>query len=188
VVSRSAVREKRAKLARAAGRPQGRGIAIKLSWRSAKGAWLLEATRGGSPKPGTSRSTCTRPPNVLDKLPQIPPPAGKADLPRDSGAAPERGQRKAAARNLRRRKYGTKYDKADLLIKDRDALLTFYRLPARALQDPLREHPSKSRAYSPRCDRRCDTGARSQDMPADGVQAGYGRGQNLAPAEGGEPV
>ena len=67
--------------------------------------------------------------NVLDKLPKSVQPAGKADL-REIWAAPDRATAQAAVATFAE-KYGTKYAKAvSCLIKDRDALLTFYDFPA----------------------------------------------------------
>ena len=66
--------------------------------------------------------------NVLDKLPKSVQPAGKADL-RETGAAPDRATAQAAIATFAE-KYRTKYAKAvSCLIKDRDALLTFYDFP-----------------------------------------------------------
>jgi len=83
-----------------------------------------------------------------------------ADL-REVWNAPDRATAEAAIATFAE-KYGAKYDKAvTCLTKDQDALLTFYDFPA--------EHWDHSRT-------------------SDGVQAGDGSCQDLAPAEGREPV
>ena len=67
--------------------------------------------------------------NVLDKLPQSVQPAAKRDL-REIWAAPDRATAEAAVATFAE-KYGAKYEKAvTCLVKDRDALLTFYDFPA----------------------------------------------------------
>jgi transposase-like protein len=67
--------------------------------------------------------------NVLDKLPKSVQPAAKADL-REVWMAPDRATAEAAVVTFAE-KYGAKYQKAaSCLLKDRDALLTFYDFPA----------------------------------------------------------
>jgi transposase-like protein len=67
--------------------------------------------------------------NVLDKLPKSVQPAAKADL-REIWQAPDRATAEAAIETFVE-KYGAKYGKAvTCLMKDRDALLTFYDFPA----------------------------------------------------------
>ena len=69
--------------------------------------------------------------NVLDKhkLPKSVQPAAKADL-REIWTAPDRATAEAAIATFAE-KYGAKYDKAvACLVKDREALLTFYDFPA----------------------------------------------------------
>lgn len=65
----------------------------------------------------------------MDKLPKSVQPAAKADL-REVWAAPDRATAETAIGTFAE-KYGAKYQKAvACLIKDRDALLTFYNFPA----------------------------------------------------------
>ena len=65
----------------------------------------------------------------MDKLPRSVQPAAKADL-REVWAAPDRASAEAAIGTFAE-KYGAKYEKAvACLVKDRDALLTFYDFPA----------------------------------------------------------
>jgi putative transposase len=67
--------------------------------------------------------------NVLDQLPKSVQPAAKADL-REVWMAPDRATAEAAITTFAE-KYGAKYDKAAAcLLKDRNALLTFYDFPA----------------------------------------------------------
>ena len=67
--------------------------------------------------------------NVLDKLPKSVQPAAKADL-REVWMAPDRATAAAAIESFAE-KYGAKYEKAvTCLLKDRNALLTFYDFPA----------------------------------------------------------
>ena len=67
--------------------------------------------------------------NVLNKLPKSVQPAAKADL-REIWSAPDRPTAETAITTFAG-KYAAKYDKAaTCLVKDRDALLTFYDFPA----------------------------------------------------------
>jgi putative transposase len=81
--------------------------------------------------PATRHQRCTvhKTANVLDKMPKSVQPAAKADL-REIWTAPERATAEGAIATCAE-KYGTKYDKAVIcLVRDRDALLTFYDFPA----------------------------------------------------------
>ena len=67
--------------------------------------------------------------NVMDKLPKSVQPAAKQDL-REIWQAPDRAVAEAAITTFAE-KYAAKYEKAvSCLLKDRDALLTFYDFPA----------------------------------------------------------
>src|SRR4029079_9375935 len=67
--------------------------------------------------------------NVMDKLPKSVQPAAKQDL-REIWQAPDRITAETAIATFAE-KYATKYEKAvTCLLKDRDALLTFYNFPA----------------------------------------------------------
>jgi hypothetical protein len=67
--------------------------------------------------------------NVMDKLPKSVQPAAKQDL-REIWQAPDRVTAETAIATFAE-KYATKYEKAvTCLLKDRDALLTFYNFPA----------------------------------------------------------
>jgi transposase-like protein len=81
--------------------------------------------------PTTRHQRCTvhKTANVLDKLPKSVQPAAKADL-REVWMAPDRATAEAAIMTFTE-KYGAKYEKAAAcLLKDRNALLTFYDFPA----------------------------------------------------------
>jgi putative transposase len=70
--------------------------------------------------------------NVLNKVPVSIQPAVKHDL-REIGMAPDRATAEAAI-DLFTQKYAPKYDRAvDCLVKDREALLTFFDFPAEPL-------------------------------------------------------
>jgi len=75
------------------------------------------------------RCTVHKTVNVMDKMPKSVQPAAKADL-REVWAAPDRATAEAAISTFAE-KYAAKYEKAvACLVKDRDALLTFYDFPA----------------------------------------------------------
>ena len=94
----------------------------------ALGFW--KALEEVSPTTRHQRCTVHKTANVLDKLPKSVQPAGKADL-REIWAAPDRATAQAAITQRSPRSTRTKYEKAvSCLIKDRDALLTFYDFPA----------------------------------------------------------
>jgi putative transposase len=81
--------------------------------------------------PTTRHQRCTvhKSVNVLDKMPRSVQPAAKADL-REIWTAPDRATAEAAI-TVFAEKYGAKYEKAvTCLVKERDALLTFYDFPA----------------------------------------------------------
>ena len=81
--------------------------------------------------PFTRHQCCTvhKTANVLDKLPKSVQPAAKSDL-REIWTAPDRTTAQAAIATFAD-KYGAKYPKAvTCLVRDRDALLTFYDFPA----------------------------------------------------------
>src|SRR5713101_6640384 len=107
-----------------------RGLAIAAELATGDGALgFWKALEEVSPTTRHQRCTVHKTANVLDKLPKSVQPAGKADL-REIWAAPDRATAQAAVATFAE-KYGTKYEKAvTCLIKDRDALLTFYDFPA----------------------------------------------------------
>ena len=107
---------------------RGLGIAPELATGDgALGFW--KALEEVSPTTRHQRCTVHKTVNVLDKLPKSVQPAAKADL-REVWTAPDRATAEAAIMAFAE-KYGAKYEKAvTCLVKDRDALLTFYDFPA----------------------------------------------------------
>jgi putative transposase len=107
-----------------------RGLAITPELATGDGALgFWKALEEVSPTTRHQRCTVHKTVNVLDKLPKSVQPAAKADL-REVWTAPDRATAEAAIASFAE-KYGAKYEKAvTCLIKDRDALLTFYDFPA----------------------------------------------------------
>ena len=109
---------------------KARGLAIAPELATGDGALgFWKALDEVSPTTRHQRCTVHKTANVLDKLPKSVQPAAKSDL-REICKAPDRATAEAAIATFAD-KYGAKYDKAvTCLVKDRDALLTFYDFPA----------------------------------------------------------
>ena len=109
---------------------KARGLAIAPELATGDGALgFWKALEEVSPTTRHQRCTVHKTANVLDKLPKSMQPAAKSDL-REIWAAPDRATAEAAIATFAD-KYGAKYDRAvTCLVKDRDALLTFYDFPA----------------------------------------------------------
>jgi putative transposase len=109
---------------------KARGLIIAPELATGDGALgFWKALEQVSPKTRHQRCTVHKTANVLDKLPKSVQPAAKADL-REIWSAPDRATAETAVATFAA-KYGAKYDKAvTCLVKDRDALLTFYDFPA----------------------------------------------------------
>ncbi len=109
---------------------KARGLVIAPELATGDGALgFWKALDEVSPTTRHQRCTVHKTANVLDKLPKSVQPAAKSDL-REIWAAPNRATAKAAIVTFAD-KYAAKYDKAvTCLVKDRDALLTFYDFPA----------------------------------------------------------
>ena len=109
---------------------KARGLAIAPELATGDGALgFWKALEAVSPTTRHQRRTVHKTANVLDKLPKSVQPAAKSDL-REIWKAPDRGTAEAAIATFAD-KYTAKYEKAvTCLIKDRDALLTFYDFPA----------------------------------------------------------
>ena len=107
-----------------------RGLVIAPELATGDGALgFWKALDAVSPTTRHQRCTVHKTVNVLDKLPRSVQPAAKADL-REVWAAPDRATAEAAIATFAE-KYGAKYEKAvACLVKDQDALLTFYDFPA----------------------------------------------------------
>jgi transposase-like protein len=109
---------------------KARGLTIASELATGDGALgFWKALDEVSPTTRHQRCTVHKTANVLDKLPKSVQPAAKSDL-REIWKAPDRATAEAAIANFAE-KYGAKYDRAvNCLVKDRDALLTFYDFPA----------------------------------------------------------
>jgi len=109
---------------------KARGLVVAPELATGDGALgFWKALDEVSPTTRHQRCTVHKTANVLDKLPKSVQPAAKADL-REVWAAPDRATAEATIATFAD-KYGAKYEKAvTCLIKDRDALLTFYDFPA----------------------------------------------------------
>jgi putative transposase len=109
---------------------KARGLTIAPELATGDGALgFWKALEEVSPTTRHQRCTVHKTVNVLDKLPKSVQPAAKADL-REVWTAPDRTTAEAAIASFAE-KYRAKYEKAvTCLVKDRDALLTFYDFPA----------------------------------------------------------
>jgi putative transposase len=109
---------------------KARGLSIAPEVATGDGALgFWKALDEVSPTTRHQRCTVHKTANVLDKLPKSVQPAAKSDL-REIWTAPDRATAEAAIGTFAN-KYGAKYDKAvTCLVKDRDALMTFYDFPA----------------------------------------------------------
>ena len=115
-----------------------------------------------SPTTRHQRCTVHKTANVLDKLPKSVQPAAKSDL-REIWTAPDRATAEAAIVTFAN-KYGAKYDKAvTCLVKDRDALLTFYDFPAEHWDHLRTSNPIESMFANVRHRTVRNKGALSQD-------------------------
>jgi len=109
---------------------KARGLVIAPELATGDGALgFWKALDAVSPTTRHQRCTVHKTVNVMDKMPKSVQPAAKADL-REVWAAPDRATAEAAISTFAE-KYAAKYEKAvACLVKDRDALLTFYDFPA----------------------------------------------------------
>jgi len=109
---------------------KARGLVIAPELATGDGALgFWKALDAVSPTTRHQRCTVHKTVNIMDKLPKSVQPAAKADL-REVWAAPDRATAETAIATFAD-KYGAKYEKAvACLVKDRDALLTFYDFPA----------------------------------------------------------
>jgi len=109
---------------------KARGLVVAPELATGDGALgFWKALDEVSPTTRHQRCTVHKTVNVLDKLPKSVQPAAKSDL-REVWNAPDRATAEAAIATFAE-KYGAKYEKAvTCLVKDQDALLTFYDFPA----------------------------------------------------------
>ena len=109
---------------------KARGLVIAPELATGDGALgFWKALDAVSPTTRHQRCTVHKTANILNKMPKSVQPAVKADL-REVWMAPDRATAEAAIATFAD-KYAAKYEKAvACLVKDRDALLTFYDFPA----------------------------------------------------------
>jgi putative transposase len=109
---------------------KARGLAIAPELATGDGALgFWKALEAVFPSTRPQRCWVHKTSNVLNKLPKSVQPAAKQDL-REIWQAPDRATAEAAITTFAE-KYAAKYEKAvTCLLKDRDALLTFYDFPA----------------------------------------------------------
>lgn len=109
---------------------KARGLLIAPELATGDGALgFWKALDAVSPITRHQRCTVHKTANILNKMPKSVQPAVKADL-REVWNAPDRTTAEAAVATFAD-KYAAKYEKAvACLVKDRDALLTFYDFPA----------------------------------------------------------
>ena len=109
---------------------KARGLTIAPELATGEGALgFWKALEAVFPSTRHQRCWVHKAANVLDKMPRSVRPAAKADL-REIWMAPDRRTAETALATFAE-KYAPKYEKAvACLVKDRDALLTFYDFPA----------------------------------------------------------
>ena len=109
---------------------KARGLVVAPELATGDGALgFWKALDAVSPTTRHQRCTVHKTANILNKMPKSVQPAVKADL-REVWNAPDRATAETAIATFAD-KYGAKYEKAvTCLVKDRDALLTFYDFPA----------------------------------------------------------
>ena len=165
-----------------------RGLAIAPELATGDGALgFWKALEEVSPTTRHQRCTVHKTANVLNKLPTPSSPPSRQTFARST--APDRATAETAI-DVFAEKYGAKYDKAaTCLIKDRDALLTFYDFPAEHWDHLRTSNPIESVFATVRHRTVRTKGALSPGhRPAHGVQARHRRRQDVAQAEGREPV
>ena len=123
---------------------KARGLAVAPELATGDGALgFWKAPEQVWPTTRHQRCTVHKTVNVLDKMPKSVQPAAKADL-REVWMAPNRATAETAITTFAE-KYGAKYDKAvACLLKDRNALLTFYDFPAEHWDHPRTSNPIES--------------------------------------------
>ena len=162
---------------------KARGLVIAPELATGDGALgFWKALDEVSPTTRHQRCTVHKTANVLDKLPKSVQPAAKSDL-REIWAAPNRATAKAAIVTFAD-KYAAKYDKAvTCLVKDRDALLTFYDFTAEHWDHLRTSNPIESVFATVRHRTVRTKGALSQDT-ARLMVFKLVTAANLAPADG----
>ena len=160
---------------------KARGLAIAPELATGDGALgFWKALEEVSPTTRHQRCTVHKTANVLDKLPKSVQPAAKADL-REIWAAPDRATARGCGRNLRREVPDQIREGGHLPDQGPRRAADLLRLSSRALGPSADVEPNRERVrHGAASDGACQGRAVPGHRPADGVQAGYGCGQNLA--------
>ena len=168
---------------------KARGLAVAPELATGDGALgFWKALEEVSPTTRHQRCTVHKTANVLDKLPKSVQPAGKADL-REILGGPRPCDSPGCGCNLRREVRDQIREGGLLPDQGPRRAANLLRLSRRALGPSANLQSNRERVRNGAASHGADQGrAVPRHRPADGVQAGHGSGQNLAPAEGREPV
>ena len=168
---------------------KARGLAIAPELATGDGALgFWKALDEVSPTTRHQRCTVHKTVNVMDKLPKSVQPAAKSDL-REVWNAPDRATAEAAIATFAKKYWGQVREGGHLPDQGSGRAADVLRLPGRALGPPAHVQPDRERVrHRPAPDGPHQGRAVAGYRPADGVQAGDGGSQDLAPAEGREPV
>ncbi len=168
---------------------KARGLAIAPELATGDGALgFWKALEEVSPTTRHQRCTVHKTANVLDKLPKSVQPAAKADL-REILGSPRPCDSAGGARNLRREVRDQIREGSHLPDQGPQRAPNLLRLSRRALGPSANLQSNRERVRHRAASHGAHQGrAVAGHGPADGVQAGHGSGQNLAPAEGREPI
>ena len=168
---------------------KARGLVVTPELATGDGALgFWKALEEVSPTTRHQRCTVHKTANVLDKLPKSVQPAAKADL-REIWAAPDRATAEAAIATFAE-KYGAKYEKAVHLPGQGSPRVRRPSTTSRpSTGTTLRREPGRERVRHGAAPDGAHKGcAVPRHRSPDGVQAGHGGRQDLASAEGREPV
>ena len=165
---------------------KARGLAIAPELATGDGALgFWKALDEVSPTTRHQRCTVHKTANVLNKLPKSVQPAANADL-REIWTAPDRATAETAI-TMFAEKYAAKYERAPGQRSRR--VTDLLRLPGRALGSPAHVQPDRERVRHGAAPNRPHQGrVVPGHRPAHGVQARHRRRQDMAQAEGREPV
>ena len=163
---------------------KARGLAVAPELATGDGALgFWKALEEVSPTTRHQRCTVHKTANVLDKLPKSVQPAGKADLRNLGGPRP--CDSPGCDRNVRREVRDQIREGGLLPDQGPRRAANLLRLSRRALGPSADLESNRERVRHGAASDGADQGrAVAGHRPADGVQAGHGSGQNLAPAEG----
>ena len=168
---------------------KARGLAIAPELATGDGALgFWKALDEVSPTTRHQRCTVHKTANVLDKLPKSVQPAAKADL-REIWTAPDRATAETAITTFAEKYRGQIREGGHLPGQGPRRVADLLRLPGRALGSPAHVQPDRERVRHGAAPNRPDQGrVVPGHRPAHGVQARHGRRQDMAQAEGREPV